>query len=64
MLGRTPENKNWRSVVHEDCECEGFDQAFVNYSDYSWIQDEVFQEKRKAYLEAREDLMAYVGYSE
>ena len=44
-----------------DCvENEGFDYCFKNYSDFAEVKDEKFHELRKAYLEARAALVAYV----
>lgn len=43
---------------------EGFDGAFVHYSDFSEIEDEKFHELRQAYIKAHNDLNAYIGYED
>jgi hypothetical protein len=40
---------------------EGFESAFVDYSDFADIQDAEFHEKRKAYLDNRKALVEYLG---
>ena len=40
---------------------EGFESAFVDYSDFAEIQDQEFHEKRKAYLDTRKALIEYLG---
>ncbi len=42
-------------------EKEGFEGAFVDYSDFKDIQDEEFHAKRKSYLDARKALVEYLG---
>ena len=42
-------------------EKEGFESAFVDYSDFKDIQDAEFHEKRKAYLDSRKALVEYLG---
>jgi len=42
-------------------EKEGFESAFVDYSDFKAIVDAEFHEKRKAYLESRKALVEYLG---
>lgn len=42
-------------------ENEGFDYAFVNYSDFEEIKDPMFHQLRKDYLFARKVLKDYVG---
>lgn len=41
---------------------EGFEYAFVDYSEFNEIEDEEFHKLRKAYLAAREALAEYVGW--
>lgn len=45
-------------------ENEGFDYAFVHYSDFLEIKDEKFHELRKAFLAAREALTEYIDCEE
>lgn len=40
---------------------EGFESAFVDYSDFKEIQDEEFHDKRRAFLESRKALVEYLG---
>lgn len=51
------EQKEVAFRVEED----GFDYAFRNYSDFAEIKDERFHELRKAYIQAAQELEAYVG---
>lgn len=53
-----------RECLLDDIENEGFDYALVYYRNYSFIKDEVFQEKYRAYLDARKDLENYIGVDE
>ncbi len=48
--------------VKDTIDNEGFDYAFVDYSDFSEIEDEKFHSLRKAYVKAAEELREYVGY--
>ena len=41
-------------------DAEGFDYAFVSYSNWDGIQDEKFQELRKAYVAAQKALYDYI----
>ena len=50
--------------IKECVECEGFDYAFVHYSNYNEVEDDEFHEKRLAYLKAREELAEYCGVEE
>jgi hypothetical protein len=43
---------------------EGFDYAFVNYSNFDDVKDEKFHELRQAFLNARQELKEYVGAEE
>jgi len=47
--------------VREDIDCEGFDNAFVHYSDYADIEDTKFHEYREEYLRARALLAKYLN---
>lgn len=51
--------KTMQSVA-DAIENEGFDYAFVNYSNFEEIEDEEFHRLRIAYKEARAELEAYV----
>jgi hypothetical protein len=50
--------------LHGTIQNEGFDQAFVDYSDFKEVEDAEFHAKRKAYLQARKDLADYIGCEE
>lgn len=52
--------KEFQYVI-DTIENEGFRYAFVDYSDFSEIQDEKFHELRQAYLDADAALREYVG---
>lgn len=53
--------KEFRYVM--DCiENEGFEYAFLEYSDYEDIKDEEFHILREAYIKAHKELAEYVGY--
>lgn len=43
---------------------EGFDYAFVSYSNFDDIENEEFHTVRKEYLKAREKLAKIIGYIE
>lgn len=47
--------------VKDTIEDEGFSYAFIDYSDYSEIEDEEFHRLRKAYVNADEALREYLG---
>lgn len=45
-----------------DCiENEGFDYAFVSYSEFKEVKDEEFHKLREAFLDAREALAEFLG---
>lgn len=48
--------------VKDTIDNEGFDYAFVDYSDFSEIEDDKFHELRVAYVKAAEELREYVGF--
>lgn len=52
--------KEFQYVV-DTIENEGFSYAFVDYSDFSEIEDEKFHELRQAYLAADAALREYLG---
>jgi hypothetical protein len=48
-----------------DCvDTEGFEYAFVFYSEFSEIEDETFQELRGRFVDARKELAEYIGLEE
>lgn len=51
-----------RKYVLSTVDNEGFDYAFVHYSDFEDIEDKEFHELRKNFLEAREKLANYIGF--
>lgn len=53
--------KKERTYVRETVESEGFEYAFVNYTDFEDIKDEEFHRLRKAFLEAHTALEDYIG---
>jgi len=52
------------NYVRGTIENEGFDYAFINYSDFEDIKDPKFHKLRKAYIKAQKDLQEYVGEDE
>lgn len=48
--------------VQDTIENEGFDYAFIDYSDFAEIEDAEFHKLREAYCKAHEELKDYVGY--
>lgn len=57
-------NKEENKSIVGDIESEGFEYAFVHYSNYDDIKDSQFHRLRKAFLEARKDLADYLNYKE
>jgi hypothetical protein len=47
--------------VWETVEKEGFEYAFVDYSDFQEIKDEEFHKLREAYLAERKKFADYLG---
>jgi hypothetical protein len=47
--------------VRQTIDIEGFDYAFVCYSDFDDINDAEFHKLRKDFLQARECLDEYIG---
>lgn len=43
---------------------EGFESAFLHYSDFADVQDEEFHRLRKAYVDSANDLRHYLGLEE
>ena len=52
------------STIGDILYSEGFDYAFVNYSDFEFVKDSKFHTLRKKYLAAREVLRKYIGAPE
>jgi hypothetical protein len=48
--------KRERQSLRDVVDNEGFDYAFVNYSDFAEIEDAEFQQKRAAYVKAQQEL--------
>lgn len=48
--------------LFQKLETEGFEYAFMHYSDFKEIQDPKFHELRKAFVEAAIKLKSYIGY--
>ena len=57
------DNHQQRAVL-DIIDNEGFDYAFVHYSDFDDIENEEFHVVRKEYLKAREKLAKIIGYIE
>lgn len=49
------------SDVRESVEAEGFEYAFLSYSDFAAVDDEEFHRLRRAYIEAQKALAKYIG---
>jgi hypothetical protein len=47
--------------IRERVDQEGFDYAFVHYTDFDEVVDGAFHELRLAFLAAREELIEYCG---
>lgn len=54
--------KKDKEFVNQCIGYEGFDYCFIDYSDFEQIKDEKFHELRKAYIQAHDDLIKYLGY--
>lgn len=46
-----------RNTVDED----GFDYAFLHYSNFEYVTDQKFHQLRQAYIEAHRALAKYIG---
>jgi len=57
-------DKHQQQVVIDIVDNEGFDYAFVHYSNFDDIENEEFHVVRKEYLKAREKLVKIIGYIE
>ncbi len=49
-------DKHQKQAVNDIVENEGFDYAFVHFSDFEDVEDEEFHKLRNEYLEARKRL--------
>lgn len=53
-------NKQDKLDLEDRIENEGFEYAFIYYSDFKEIKDDRFHELRKAYVKAHNDLEEYI----
>lgn len=53
-----------RASILESINQEGFNYAFIDYSDFPDIKDRQFHQLREAYVKAEKALAKYVGYVE
>lgn len=53
-----------KQSVRDTIESEGFDYAFVHYSDFVEIKDPEFHARRETYLDARNALAEYIGLAD
>lgn len=51
-------------TVIDAVENEGFDYAFVHYSDFKEVKSKEFHELREKFLEARKALADFIGFDE
>jgi hypothetical protein len=63
IVGKNMTDKD-KEYVLAKIESEGFDYAFIHYSDFKDIKDKKFHELRLAYKKAAEELSEYVGVEE
>ena len=57
-------DKHQQKVVTDVIDNEGFEYAFVHYSNFDDVENEEFHAMRKEYLKAREKLVKIIGYEE
>ena len=57
-------DKHQQQAVIDIIDNEGFDYAFVHYSDFDDIENGEFHVTRNEYLKAREKLAKIIGYTE
>jgi len=57
-------DKHQQKAVIDIIDSEGFEYAFVHYSDFDDIESGEFHIARKEYLKAREKLAEIIGYVE
>lgn len=53
-----------KQAVLDIVDNEGFDYAFVHYTDFNDVENERFHELRKNFLKAREELAKFIGFGE
>ena len=54
-------NDEDRKYIQSTIEKEGFDYAFVSYSDFSEIKNQTFHTLRKSYLKAQSELEEFIN---
>lgn len=57
-------DKAQKEVVMGIVDCEGFDYAFCDYSNFDEIENTEFHEARKAYVEAAKKLKEIIGFND
>ncbi len=57
-------DKYQQQAVIDIIDSEGFEYAFVHYSNFDDVENEEFHAVRKEYLKAREKLAKIIGYEE
>jgi hypothetical protein len=57
-------DKHQQQAVIDIVDSEGFEYAFVHYSNFDDIENEEFHIIRKEYLKTREKLAKIIGYEE
>lgn len=57
-------DKHQKQAVMDIVDNEGFDYAFVHFSDFEDIENEEFHKLRKEYLNARQKLADLIGFRE
>lgn len=50
--------------IRETVENEGFDYAFVHYSDFEEVEDAEFHLRREAFLKARRELAEHLNLTD
>lgn len=53
-----------KTYVADIIDCEGFEYAFVHYSNFDDVKDEEFHKLRLAFIEARKKLQEYIEHNE
>jgi len=57
-------DKYQQQAVIDIIDSEGFEYAFVHYSNFDDVENEEFHVVRREYLKAREKLAKIIGYEE
>lgn len=57
-------DKHQKQAVMNIVDNEGFDYAFIHFSDFEDVEDEEFHKLRKEYLNARQKLADLIGFRE